>query len=131
MAMISAVLSPYPVLLVILMTFIFGAEQLLFILGFCKVSEPKLISVIFPEGKIKIKLHDEPKIEGFLIGQQWCTHHAAVLRYRAEGGVERAVLLSRKQNADDYRRLSVCLQQDFCNDANKYNVSGNGPARRV
>lgn len=118
LTMVSALLSFQTIPLILLTILFFGAAWFLFILEIPKISKLKLISVIFPDGLVSIKLNDEIKIEGFLIGQQWCTHHVAVLRFKTEDGIKRVVLLSRQQNAHDYRRLKVCLRQDFYNDAN-------------
>ena len=118
-AIISAVLSPHPLPLVFLTTLLFGVGWFRVTLGFSELGEVKLISVIFPTGRLTIESNAEHIIEGFLCGQQWCTHHAAVLRYKTEEGIKRVVILSRQQSVDDYRRLKVCLQQNFCNDANK------------
>ena len=133
LTVLSAALSSQPVPLIIFTIILFAAVWVLFsfILEICKLNELKLISVIFPSGKVSIKSDRELIIEGFLGGQHWCTSHLTVLRYETEGGFKRVVILSKQQNDRDYRRLKVCLQKDFCNDASKPDVSGNWPARRV
>jgi len=125
MAIISALLSSYPLFLSIIAALLFATGRILLRLGFFKISNVKLISVIFPSGQVTIESND--KVEGFLSGHQWCTRHAAILRYEAGGRLKRTVLLARHQDADDYRRLRVCLQHNFCNDTGKNKVSAIGP----
>ena len=130
-AILSALMSPFPLPMVFLSSLLFGIGQFLIKLGFCKINDAKLISVIFPTGQLTIESNVEHKIEGFLSGQQWCTHVVTVLQYKTDGEIKRVVIMSRQQNADAYRRLRVCLQQDFCNDTSKCDVSGVWPARRA
>jgi hypothetical protein len=82
-------------------------------LGFFKVYDVNLISVMFPEGKVRLNCHDEGIIDGVLGSGQWCTRHMAVLRIVSKrGGVQNLVVLSRQQrSADEFRRLHVWLRQ--------------------
>ncbi len=110
----AAALSPQPVLLTLLVFLISAAVLLLYILRFHKVNEVELLLLLFPDGQLKIESVNEPDIEGALMGQQWFTRYVTVLRYVTGGQRQSLVLLSAGQNADDYRRLSVWLRQDFC-----------------
>ena len=127
LVMVSAALSPQAVLLIFLGLVVFGA----YTLWISNINDVKLMSVIFPDGQIRLGSDLEPEIEGFLSGQQWCTHHFAILRYITGGKCRYLVLLSAQQNADDYRRLNVWLRQDFCNDTANKKVSASWPAKWV
>ncbi len=116
LAVVAAILSPEPVLLTLLVLSLFGAGWLALTLGFSKVNKVELMPVIFPDCRLRLESDHGPDVEGVLDGQQWCTRHVAVLRYIAEGKRQYLVLLSARQNPDDYRRLSVWLRQDFCSD---------------
>jgi len=111
--LISAIASPQPVSMAIAVTLLLGAGWALLILGFSKVTDVNLTSVIFPDGSVKIESAGNIKIEGVLSGQQWCNSQFAVLSFATAGRHHRLVLLSAQQNADDYRRLMVWLRQDF------------------
>ena len=121
---ISAVLSPQPVLLTMLVFILFGAGWLLYILDFHKVNDVKLISVMLPDGKVRLESDQETEIVGFLSGQQWCTHRIAVLRFTARGKHKYLVVLSAHQKTDEFRRLEVWLRQKFHNDIGEKPVSG-------
>ena len=124
-AFLSAVLSAQPALLIFLSVVVFGAGWFLSILDSSKVNNTKLISIILTDGQVRIKLSGESKIEGYLCGQQWCTSHVAVLRYKSEEGRLRyRVFLSGQQHSNDYRRLRVWLRHDYRNDTGNKNVSG-------
>jgi len=123
LVLVSAILSPQPLLLVLLALSVFGAGWFASTLWVSNINDVELISVIFPDGQIRLKSDFEPDCEGFLSGQQWCTQHVAVLRYITGDKRQYLVLLSAQQNADDYRRLIVWLRQDFCNDTGKKQVS--------
>ena len=125
LSVVSAALSPQPVLLIVLSFLVFGAGWVACILEHSKVNEVELISVIFPDGRVRLESGRWFKIEGFLSGQQWCSHHVAVLRYITGGKSQFLVLLSAQQNADEYRRLNVWLRQDFCSG------TGDGPVSEV
>ena len=114
LTLISAALSPQPVFLIILSFLTFGAAWIVYIIYFYKVNKIELISVIFPDGGVRLESGRKPVIKGFLCGQQWCTRHIAVLRFITHGKRRYLVLLSAQQNADKYRRLIVWLRQDFC-----------------
>jgi len=125
LTIVSALLSPQPMLLTTLMLLLFGAGWLIYILDFTKVNDVKLILVISPDGRVRLESGQEPDIVGFLSGQQWCTHHVAVLRYTARGKQQYLLVLSAQQNTDEFRRLKVWLRQDFCSDIGEKPVSGN------
>lgn len=121
---LSATLSAHPVLLIFLSIIVFGAGWFLSILGSSKVNNTKLTSIILTDGQVRIKLSGESNIEAYLCGQQWCTSHVAVLRYKSEEGkLGHLVFLSRQQHSNDYRRLMVWLRHDYRNDTVNKHVS--------
>lgn len=125
LSLLSASLSAQPVLLILVSIVVFGAGWFEHILHSSKVSDMNLISIILPDGQVRIKLHGESKIEGYMCGQQWCTSHVAVLRYKSEEGRLRyRVFLRRQQHSNDYRRLRVWLRHDYRNDTGNKHVSG-------
>jgi hypothetical protein len=122
LALLAALLSSQPALLVIL---IFTTGWGIFTLSFSKVNEAKLALVIFADGQVGLESADKDTIEGFLDGQQWCTHQVAVLRVANGDSLRRLVIRSaRQQNADDFRRLNMWLRQNFCSDTREKQVSG-------
>ena len=125
LTIIAALLSPQPEMLTILVCLLFGAEFFSYILDFTKVNDVKFISVVFPDGRVRVEPDQEPDIVGFLSGQQWCTHHFAVLQYSVRGKQQYLLVLSAQQNVDEFRRLEVCLGEDFCSDIGEQPVSGN------
>jgi hypothetical protein len=125
LAVLAALLSPQPVLMTVFTILILCAVWGTFTLGFSKVNEAKLILIIFADGWVDLEPAHEDTIEGFLDGQQWCTHRVAVLRITDGDSLRRLVILSaRQQNADDFRRLNMWLRQDFCSDTREKQVSG-------
>lgn len=124
LSVVSSLLSPQPVLLTISVLLVFGAGWLVGILDFSKVNEVKLILIISPDGRVRLESDQKLKTEGILSGQQWCTHHVAILRYTARGKQQNLVLLSMQQNVDEFRRLKVWLRQDFCSDIGAKPVPG-------
>jgi len=116
LGIVSALLSPQPALMAFLVCILFGAGWFTYTLSFYKVHAVKSVSVSFPDGRLRLKSGYGLEIEGFLEGQQWCSHHVAVLHYLAGGKRQHLVLLSAQQNADEYRRLRSWLQQGFCGD---------------
>jgi hypothetical protein len=113
LAVLAALLSSQPALLTVL---VFATGWSIFTLGFSKVNESKLILIIFADGRVGLESSDKDTIEGFLDGQQWCTHQVAVLRVADGDSLRRLVIRSaRQQNADDFRRLNMWLRQDFFN----------------
>jgi len=121
---VSAVLSPQPVLLTMSVLILFGAGWLLYILEFYKVNDVKLISVMLPDGRVRLESDQEPEIGGFLSGQQWCTQRVAVLRLTARGKQKYLVVLSAQQKTDEFRRMEVWLRQKFRNNIGEKPVSG-------
>jgi hypothetical protein len=124
LTVVSAVLSPQPVLLTMSVFILFGAGWLLYILDFIKLNDVKLISVMLPDGKVRLESYHDTEILGFLSGQQWCTQHVAVLRFTARGKRNYLLVLSAQQKTDEFRRLKVWLRQGFCSDAGEKPVSG-------
>ena len=124
LCVVSALLSPQPVLLTIFVLLVFGAGWFVDILDLSKVNDVRLILIISPDGRVRLESDQKLKSEGILSGQQWCTHHVAILRYTARGKQQHLVLLSTQQNVDEFRRLKVWLRQDFCSDISAKPVSG-------
>jgi len=124
LAMLSAILSNYFIPLSLLVIPVFGAVWFKYTLDLCKVNVVELISIIFPDGRVTLKPGQHPEIEGYLDGQQWCTRHVVVLKYKTGCRHQYMVLLSAQQNAEDFRRLNVWLRQDFCTDTSDAPVSG-------
>ena len=124
--MLSAILSPQPLVLTLLALLVFGTMRLAYTLGFYNVIAVKLTSVIFSDGRVKLISSGNDTIEGFLDSQQWCTHWFAVLRVVSGGTIHRLVILSaQQQKADDFRRLNMWLRQNICDDIPKEQVSLN------
>jgi hypothetical protein len=124
LTIVSAVLSPQPVLLTMSVCIIFGAGWLLYILYFHKINDINSISVILPDGRVRLESDQEPEIVGFLSGQQWCTHRVAVLRLTTRDKQKYLVVLSAQQKTDEFRRLEVWLRQKFRNNIGEKPVSG-------
>jgi hypothetical protein len=124
LSLVSALLSPQPVLLTIFVLLIFGVGWLTDILYISNINDVKLILVIFPDGRARLEADQELKSEGILSGQQWCTRRVAILQYIAHGKRHHLVLLSTQQSVDEFRRLKVWLRQDFCRDGGAKPVSG-------
>ena len=124
LTIVSAVLSPQPVLLTMSVFILFGAGWLLYILNCHKISDINLISVILPDGRVRLESDQETEIVGILSGQQWCTHRVAVLRLTARGKQKYLVVLSAQQKTDEFRRLEVWLRQKFRNNIGEKPVSG-------
>ena len=124
LTIVSALLSSQPVLLTTLVLLLFGVGWFVCILDFTKINDVKLMLVISPDGRVRLESGQESDIVGFLSGQQWCTHHVAILRYTARGKRQYLVVLSAQQNADEFRRLKVWLRQNFCSDIGEKPVSG-------
>ena len=121
LAVLAALLSPQPALLVVL---ILATGLGIFTLGFSKVNDSKLTLVIFEDGHAGIESAHKDTIEGFLGGQQWCTHHVAVLCVADGVSKRRLVILSAQQReADEFRRLNMWLRQDICCDTREKQVS--------
>lgn len=125
LSVFSALLSPQPVLLVMLVLLVFATNRALRTLDLFKINNVKLTLVIFSDGRVKLKSEREDMIAGILDGQQWCTRHVAVLRISdRQGGVQKLVILStQQQSADVFRHLNMWLRQDFCKDTQDRQVS--------
>ena len=116
LAVLSALLSPHPVLMTALTVLILCAGWDIFTLCFPNIHKTRLILIVFTDGRVELKSAHEDTIEGFLDGQQWCTHRVAVLRIADGDSLRRLVILSaQQQNSDNFRRLNMWLRQDFVN----------------
>jgi hypothetical protein len=113
LALLSALLSSQLAFLTVL---IFATGWGIFIFAISKVNESKLILIVFADGRVGLESVHKDTIEGFLDGQQWCTHRVTVLRVADGDSLRRLVILSaQQQNADNFRRLNMWLRQDFFN----------------
>ena len=112
LTILSALLSPSPISLLVIVLLIFLAMWSGSTLGFFKVNNVNLISVIFPEGKVRLDCGSKGIIEGVLDGGQWCTRHIAVLRITSKRArVQNLVVLSKQQDSEDeFRRLHTWLR---------------------
>ncbi len=123
LVVLSAALSPQPVLLILLTLLFFGAEYLAHILGFYKVNIVELTLTLSPDGRVSLESGCKEKdiVAGFLDGQQWCTHQFAVLRMVKGDTVHKLLILSsQQQTTHDFRRLNMWLRQDlFASTKNK------------
>ena len=116
LVLLSAALSPRPILLTSLALLFLLAGWCVHILDFSKASFGKLTTVIFPDGEVRFQSKCRNTIGGVLVGQQWSTHRLAVLRIRTNGVTRNLLILAAQQRkADDFRRLHMWLQQDFYN----------------
>ena len=115
LVILAALLSPFPVLLTVVASLLFGAERTVHTLLFTKTNNEELISVIFPDGRVRLESDREETIEVFLDGQQWCTRWLTVLRV-TEGDTTHklAIRSAQQQGTDDYRRLKMRLRNDLC-----------------
>ena len=111
--LISAIISPQPLLMSLFVTLLLAVWWYLFNLNFSEITGQQLTTVIFPDGSVKLESDGDIKIEGVLSGQQWCISQFAVLNIITTGKHQRLVILARQQNAGDYRRLMVWLRQDL------------------
>lgn len=107
--LIAAIISPQPIAMITVVIFLLGAGWVLF-----KFEMPRtpahLISVIYPDGSVKIESAGNVEVAGVLSGQQWCNSQFAVLNFETAGKRHSMVLLSAHQDADEYRRLLVWLR---------------------
>jgi len=114
LAIVAALLSPFPALLTIIASLIFGAERIARIFIFSKTNNVELISIIFPGGRVRLESDREETVEGFLDGQQWCTRWLAVLRVSNADSTRKLVIrAAQQQGLDDYRRLKMWLRNDL------------------
>ena len=124
LAVVAALLSPWPAVLTLCVIILFGAGRFSHTLDFSKVNEVKSILTILPDGRVSLESDRGSKSNGFLTGQQWCIQHLAVLRYTSEGKQRHLLVLSAQQNADEFRHLKVWLRQEVCTDTGEKPVSG-------
>ena len=124
LAVLAAMLSPRPVLMTTLMLLFFCA-WIIRTLKTSKTNNNKLILVIFPDGRVRLESNREKSFEGFLDGEQWCSHQLAVLQI-ADGDISRKLIIQcrHQQAPDDFRRLSMWLRQDFSNNTRAGQVLG-------
>ena len=112
LVMLSAVISPQPLLLTSLAVLFFGGVWATHTLEYFNVNNVELISVIFPDGIVRLKSNHGDTFEGVLDGQQWSTGQLAVLRVVVTGSVRKVIILSSKQRGrEDFRRLNTWLRQ--------------------
>lgn len=122
--LLSALLSPQPIALMLIIVLFFGAGRLIFILDFFKVPDDQLTLIIFPDGRVRLKSACGTICEGFLDSRQWCTQLLAVLGIKTGGTIQKLLILSaNQQTTDDFQRLTVWLRQDYCGDTCAKKVS--------
>jgi hypothetical protein len=124
LVLFSALLSPYPLILIVaglLLALVMWNQN---ILGFSKVNATELTLIIFPDGLVRLESRFGEGLDGFLGDQQWATHTVAILRFEHGSGSRKLVVLSRQQKADDFRRLTVKLRQKFYNRTESKQISG-------
>lgn len=115
LVLLSAALSPQPLLLTFLAILFLVAGWCVFTLEIHKVSAGELTSVIFPDGRVTLQSKCRNTIGGLLVGRQWSTHRLAVLHISTDGVSRNLLILAaQQQGADDFRRLNMWLRQDFC-----------------
>jgi hypothetical protein len=125
LVVLSAILSSQPVVLIIFASVFFGMGWTLHTLDFYNIYDTELTLVIFPDGRVNLISAYGDSVEGLLASQQWCTGKAAVLQVIIENKTRKLVILSAQQHtADEFRRLNMCLRQDFYNDTRDELVSG-------
>jgi hypothetical protein len=122
LSIVSALLSPQPVLLTIFAVVLFGAGRYVPLLDTTKVNDIYTKLIIFPDARVIVSNHMSKKA-GILCGQQWCTHRLAFLRYTISGKKQSLILLSVQQNCGDFRRLKVWLRQDYCSHVSKSSIN--------
>ena len=110
MVMLSAALSPQPLLLTLLTILLIGTACVLRILCFSKVNDVELTLIIFADGRVRLSSNCGNIVEGFLDGQQWCTRRMSVLRVATDCKTQNLIILSRQQAPDEYRRLNMWLR---------------------
>ena len=111
---IAALISPYPVVLTLVVIVFAGIGWRASVLEFFKSNNVKLTLVIFPDGRVRLESDQADTIEGFLDDQQWSTSWFAVLRIVEGVRVRRLLVQSSHQKAkDDFRRLNMWLRQDL------------------
>jgi hypothetical protein len=112
LVMLSAVISPQPLLLTCLAVLFFGGVGVTHTLEYFNVNNAELISVIFPDGSVRLKSNCGDTVRGVLDGQQWSTGQLTVLRVVVTGSVRKVIILSSKQRGrEDFRRLNTWLRQ--------------------
>ena len=125
LVLLSALLSPYPFLLIIAGLIVPLVMWKLNILGFSKVNDTELTLIIFPDGLLRLESTDGERLDGFLDSQQWATQSIAILRFEHVTGNRLLVVFSRQQQkAEDFRRLTVMLRQSFYDRTESKLISG-------
>jgi hypothetical protein len=120
----SAMLSPYPLFLIVtgLLVALVMWKQNIF--GFSKVNATELTLIIFADGWVRLESKYGEGLDGFLSDQQWATQSVAILRFEHGRGSRKLVVLSRQQSANDFRCLSVKLRQNFYDRTESKLISG-------
>lgn len=117
LAAISALLNNHAIVLTISLVLLCTVMCIHLILEFTKSSNTELTSVIFADGRVRLESDEEDTIEGFLDGQQWCSHWLAVLQFSNGETTRKLVVRSALQHeADDFRRLSMLLRHSSWNE---------------
>ena len=112
LVMLSAVISTQPLLLASLAILFFGGTWVAHTLKYFNVNNAELISVIFPDGIVRLKSNHGDTLAGVLDGPQWSTGKLTVLRVVVAGSVRKVIILSSKQQGtEDFRRLNTWLRQ--------------------
>lgn len=126
LVVVAGLLSPFPVILTILAIVLFGAGWIPVILELSKSNKAELTSVIFTDGRVRLESDGKVTIEGFLVGQQWCTRWLAVLRF-TDGGTTRSLVISavQQRNSADFRRLHMWIRQGMNNSSDAEQLLGN------
>ena len=124
LVVLSAWLSPQLVYLLFSLAMLLMAGWGACILGLFKVSGPKLISIIFPDGQVRLESANEDTIGGYVDGQQWCTGWFAILHINIHGTTRTLLVLSAQQSDEDYRRLITWLRYNRCNGFGQSSVPG-------
>jgi hypothetical protein len=125
LVLLSALLSPFPFLLIIAGLIVPLVMWKLNILGFSKVNDTELTLIIFPDGLLRLESTDGERLDGFLDSQQWATQSFAILRFEQETGNRLLVVFSRQQQkTEDFRRLTVMLRQSFYDRTESKLISG-------
>lgn len=124
LGLLAAILSPRPLLMSVTVIFICAMGWAAYILGFSKFRSEDLTVTVFPDGQIRLESDGKDATGGLLDGQQWSTRFFAVLHVKTADGNRYLPVLSRRQQADDFRRLLMWLRQDFCRGARDNKAPG-------
>lgn len=111
---VSAIVSSEFEIVAILAAVYLGLDWTAVTLRFYNIKDNEFSVNIFPDGRVVLLSAGSVKEEGVLDQQQWCTHHAAVLRVLIRDEIRMLVVLPKLQKeTDDFRRLNMWLRQEF------------------